>query len=118
MTYKNKKEIFTEISDKICLSDTNSDEINDFRISSLDNYEKVVEEIKTLKVIELDDFKGFMSYINYDHFIIFKIKKNYYFCDIGLTPMLNIHSMIKISDYKHHLRKDKIKEITNNSKKI
>ena len=73
----NKKEIFSEIRDIAF------EQINDVRLSSLKN-PKIIEEIKTLKIIELDNLKGFDTYANYDHYLIFKVKDDYYFCDTDL----------------------------------
>lgn len=115
MKNKDKIKIFTEITDKIYLSELVSDEIGELRFSSLDNCDKIIKEIKTLKVIELDNIEGFLSYMSYDHFIIFKYNKEHYFCNTELSLALGKHCMLKITDYRHHLRKDKIIEIRKNN---
>lgn len=111
MKYKYKKIVFAEITDKIYLSEIYSDEIRSFKVSSLENYEEIVNEIKTLKIIEIDKIESFISFINYDHFLIFKLKNEFYFCNTELVPLLDKHSMLKISDFPHFLRKDKINQI-------
>lgn len=105
----NKKEIFSPLRDCIYLKDTYK-HINDVKISSFDD-SFLIDEIKTLKVIELDNLESFTFYLNYDHFLIFKFENDYYFCDTELTPILGVYSMIKISDYSLYLRKDKLKNI-------
>ena len=104
----NKKEIFSEIRDIAF------EQINDARLSSLKN-PKIIEEIKTLKIIELDNLKGFDTYANYDHYLIFKVKDDYYFCDTDLIYTLNANSVIKIIDFHQYLRKDKLNKINENS---
>lgn len=106
-SYKNKKEIFSELRDKLFQQE------NDVKLSVLKNI-NVLETIKTLQVIELDNLKSFLSYINYDHFLIFKFNNEYYFCDTALVSS-NLNSMIKIIDFNQHLRKDKMKKINENS---
>lgn len=104
VNYNNKKEIFSEIRDILF------EQINDVKLSSLKN-PKIIEEVKTLKIIELDDLKSFYTYANYDHFLIFKVKDDYYFCITDLIYSLNVNSMVKISDYHQYLRKDKLDKI-------
>ena len=107
--YKKKKELFSEIRDRIY---HNADEdIYEVKISSLKNSEKIVEEIKSLKVIKLDNLEDFLPYLNYDHFLIFKVKNEYYFCDTELTSIYDKYGIIRVTDFKHHLRKDKMKKI-------
>lgn len=74
----------------------------------------LVNELKTLKVIELDNFESFSFYLNYDYYLIFKFKNIYYFCDTDLTSTRGITSLVKFVNYNHFLRKDKIKKIQNN----
>ena len=109
---KNNKEIFSELRDCIYLNPDINTEIKDVKISSLKN-PLLIDTIKTLDVIELDDIESFLNYVNYDHYLIFKIKKKYYFCDTELVPSLGKYSMIIISDYNIYLRKDKINKISN-----
>lgn len=108
LNYNNNKEIFSEIRDQLFK------QAKDVKISSLKNI-NILEAIKTLKVIELDSLKSFSSYINYDHYLIFKLNDDYYFCDTGLSFSLNANCMIKISDYNQIFRKDKINKINENS---
>lgn len=105
----NKKEIFSELRDQLYLIDTGGD-INEVKISSLKN-SNIINEIKTLQVIELDNLESFLSYVNYDHFLMFKFENDYYFCDTELTPSLQQYSLLKISDFNQHLRKDKIDKL-------
>lgn len=100
-----KKEIFSEFRDNYLFT-------KEIKLSELQN-QKIIDEIKTLKVIEIDDFKSFESYINYDHYLIFKKNDNFYFCDTELIPGLKDDSLIRIIDYNVYLRKDKIKRIQN-----
>lgn len=81
------------------------------KLSSLENKDKIINEIKTLKIIEIDNLDEFYSYSNYDHFLIFKNKNEYYFCNTELIPAVNKESLLKITDFNHYLRKDKIKKI-------
>lgn len=109
--HNNKKEIFSKLRTQIYYRDTFNDGL---RLSSLkDN--NLIEEIKTLKVIELDNLESFESYMNYDHFLIFRLKDDYYFCDTSLIPGIGTECLIKIIDYNQILRKDKIKKIDENS---
>lgn len=110
----NKKEIFSKLRECIFEKDNSYKHINEVKISLLKS-SNIVDEIKTLKVIELDDLESFLSYINYDYFLIFKFNDDYYFCDTELAPTLNIFSMLKLVDYKQYLRKDKIRKIDENS---
>jgi len=113
VNYNKKKEIFSELRDKIYEYGTsyiNEAQINEIKISSLKN-KKIIDEIRALKVIELDSLKGFFSYVNYDHFLIFKFNDEFYFCDTELAYSLREESMIKISDFNFYLRKDKMKKI-------
>ena len=112
MNYNNKKEIFSELRDFIYLNANTY--IKEVKISCLKNI-YIIEEIRNLKVIELDNLEDFIQYTNYDHFLIFKFQDDYYFCDTQFAPLLNTRSMIKISDFNQHLRKDKIKKIDENS---
>jgi len=102
---QNKKEIFSEFRKQIFNG------LNEIKLSSLTNKLKIINEFKSIKVIELDDLDTFESYVNYDHFLIFKNDNNYYFCDIELVPGLKKESLVKILDYNQYLRKDKIKKI-------
>jgi len=115
-----KKENFSELRDYIFAQtaaeltsfgwqSVNNDHV--VKISSLKNSKEIIEGIRTLKVIELDSLESFLSYLNYDHFLIFKFKNEYYFCDTILAPSLGLDSMIKISDFNQFFRKDKIKKI-------
>jgi len=110
-SHNNKKEIFSELSDQIYLKDI-FDHINEVKISSLKNI-NIVEEIKVLQIIELDSLNSFLSYVNYDHYLMFKFKDDFYFCDTELVPLLGIYSLIKIVDLNQYLRKDKISKINN-----
>ena len=103
-SYSNKKEIFSELRDQMFFKPS------EVRISSFKN-PKIIEEIKTLKVIELDNLASFISYVNYDHFLIFKFNNEFYFCDTELVSSLNTHCMLKITDFNQHLRKDKMRKI-------
>ena len=109
---QNNKEIFSELRDCIYLNPDINTEIKDVKISSLKN-PLLIDTIKTLDVIKLDNIESFLSYVKYDHFLIFKFEKNYYFCDTELVPSLGKYSMVKISDYNIYLRKDKINKISN-----
>lgn len=108
--YNNRKEIFSELHNIAYSFHINEVRINEVRISSLNN-NKIIEEIKTLCIIELDDIESFYSYVNYDHFLIFKFKDDYYFCITELVSNIGIHSMIKLLDFNLHLRKDKMLKI-------
>lgn len=107
---QNKKEIFSELRECIYEKEHN---INEVKISNLKT-PNIVDEIRTLKVIEIDNLESSLLYTNYDYFLIFKHKDDYYFCDTELTPNLNIFSMLKLVDYKQYLRKDKIRKIDEN----
>ena len=106
---QNKKEIFAELRDEIYLKDNKR--INAAKLSSFKN-SLLIETIRTLRVIELDDLESFLSFINYDHFLIFKYKDDYYYCDTELVPDLGIFSMLKITDYHLYLRKEKLNKIS------
>lgn len=108
LNYNNNKEFFSEIRDQLF------EQTKDVKISSLKNI-NILEAIKTLKVIELDSLKSFSAYINYDHYLIFKLNDDYYFCDTDLAFSLNANCMIKIADYNQIFRKDKINKINENS---
>jgi hypothetical protein len=108
----NKKEIFSELREQLYLKDVNNN-INEVKISCLKN-SNIINEIKTLQVIDLDNLESFLSYVNYDHFLMFKFEYDYYFCDTELTPSLGINSLLKIIDFNQHLRKDKIQKININ----
>jgi len=109
MNYNNKKEIFSELRDLLYFTFT--EKLDGVNLFSLINSKQIIEEIKKLQVIEIDDLENFLSYVNYDHFLIFKCDESYYFCDTQLVPSLNLHSMIKLLDFNQHLRKDKISKI-------
>lgn len=104
-----KIDIFLELNNKIW----NSIFLNNFseiKISNL-NY-KIIDEIKALKVIEIDNLESFNLYLSYDHYLIFKFNKEYYFCDTELSSTSNCKfSMVKIIDYNIIFRKDKINKI-------
>lgn len=107
---KNKREIFSELRDCVYIDDIYN-RINEVKISSLTN-NQIIDELKNLKVIELKTkLEEFSSYINYDHYLIFKLNDDYYFCDTELVQSLDIYSMVKMIDYHLYLRKDKIKKI-------
>lgn len=106
----NKKEIFAELRDEIYLKDTYK-HINEAKLSSFKNI-LLIETLKTLRVIELDDLESFLSYVNYDHFLIFKYKDDFYYCDTELVPELGKYSMLKIIDYHLYLRKEKLNKIS------
>ena len=106
--YKNNKEIFSEIRDKLF------EQAKDVKISSLKNI-NVLETIKTLKVIELDNFESFSSYTNYDHYLIFKFNEDYFFCDTELASLLNTSSMIRMTDFNQLFRREKLNKINENS---
>lgn len=108
----NKKEIFSELREQLYLKDV-TNHINEVKISYLKN-SNIINEIKTLQVIDLDNLESFLSYVNYDHFLMFKFEDDYYFCDTELTPSLGINSLLKILDFNQHLRKDKIKKLNTN----
>ena len=110
--HSNNKEIFDEIRDIIYNNSENAIDISDVKISSLKNL-YIIDEIKNLKVIELDNLDDFMSYVNYDHYLIFKYNNYYYFCDTELASYLDKLSLIKITDFSLYLRKDKINKIEN-----
>ena len=107
----NKKEIFSKLRDHIFLN-AHSEKMSEIKISSLENHE-VIGELKTLKIIELDNLESFLDYVNYDHFLIFKFEDNYYFCDTEMVSQLGMHSISKIIDFNQHLRKDKLEKIRN-----
>lgn len=109
--HNNKKEIFSELRDSL-YENSNEYNISNIKISSLKN-PKIIDEIKNLKIIELDNLEDFLSYVNYDHFMIFKHNNFYYFCDTGLSSYLGVLSLIKITDFNLYLRKDKIHNIEN-----
>ena len=116
LNHSYKKEIFSELREQIYSSlffPISKVRINEVKISTLNNH-KIIEEIKTLKVIELDNLENFFSYSNYDHFLIFKFNDEFYFCDTELASSLGIGSMIKILDFNLFLRKDKMKKIDDN----
>jgi hypothetical protein len=110
---QNKKEIFAELSDEIYLKDVviKDNTINEAKLSSFKNI-LLIETLKTLRIIELDDLESFLSYINYDHFLIFKYKEDFYFCDTELVPKLGKYSMLKMTDYHLYLRKEKLNKIS------
>ena len=108
LNYKDKKEIFSELRNVI------NGRLNEVKISLLKN-PQLVDEIKTLRVIELNSLESFLSYVNYDYFLMFKFNDDYYFCDTELVPTYNIKSMVKIIDFNYIFRKDKINKINENS---
>ena len=110
MNLKNKKEIFSEISNLIWSS---SDKIDEIRLSNLKNSKVIISEIKTFKVIELDNLESFNLYASYDNYLIFKLENSYYFCNTELIPALGKYSLIKMIDYIFLLRKDKILKLKN-----
>ena len=110
--HNNKNEIFYEIRDTIYRNSENAINISDIKISSLKNI-YIIDEIKNLKIIELNNLDDFISYVNYDHYLIFKFNNFYYFCDTELASYLNKLSLIKIIDFNLFLRKDKINKIEN-----
>lgn len=119
LDYNNKKEIFSELCNRIFENQTLYSKIwcpefGEVRISSLKN-QNIIEEIRTLKVIDLDNLESFISYINYDHFLIFKNSNDYYFCDTEYYPQFGFGCLIKLSDFNLYLRKDKMKKIQENS---
>ena len=113
MNHQSKKEVFSEVRNRIYLKSLNSG-LNDIKISTLKN-SQIINEIKNLQVIELDDLKDFHSYINYDHYLMFKLNDEYYFCDTELYPSLREFCMIKIIDFNQLFRKEKIMKIDENS---
>ena len=110
--HNNKKEIFYEIRDMTYKNTENAIDISDVKISSLKN-PNIIDEITNLKIIELDNLEDFISYVNYDHYLIFKFNNFYYFCDTELASYLDKLSLIKITDFNLYLRKDKINKIEN-----
>lgn len=72
----------------------------------------LIEDIKALNVIELDNIESFYSYCNWDHFLIFKVENDYYFCYTELVPSFDKAALLKILDYNLYLRKDKIDRIS------
>jgi hypothetical protein len=111
LNYKKKKEIFSELRNQPHLV---SGGLNEVKISLFKN-PQIIEEIKTLRVIELDNLESFLSYVNYDYFLMFKFNEDYYFCDTELVPTYNTQSMTKIVDFNQIFRKDKINKINENS---
>lgn len=103
----NKKEIFSEIIDYIYL---NVGTKNEIKLSLLKN-DNIIEELKTLQIIEIDDLESCFSYLNYDHFLIFKLKDYFYFCDTDIVISLGVNSIIKMLDFNQYFRKDKIERI-------
>ena len=112
MSNSNKKELFAELRHNLYFNLS-----NELKLSTLKSKYKdeIIDELKTLKIIELDDLQSFESYVNYDHYLIFKYDNQYYYCDTELVPGLKMESMIKIIDFNKYLRKDKIKKIDENS---
>jgi hypothetical protein len=110
----NKKEIFSELRRYLFFS-VDKGTNNELKLSTLKSKDEIVNEFKTLKTIEIDNLGSFESYVNYDHYLIFKFNDEYYFCDTELVPGLKEKSMIKITDYNQLLRKDKIKKIDENT---
>jgi len=110
--HNNKKEIFFEIRDIIYDNSENAIDISDVKIYSLKT-PHIIDEMKNLKIIELNNLDDFMSYVNYDHYLIFKFNNFYYFCDTELASYLDKLSLIKITDFSLYLRKDKINKIEN-----
>jgi hypothetical protein len=110
LNHKNKKDIFSEFRNEF----RNHGNLNEVKISLFKN-PQIIEEIKSLRVIELNNLESFLSYVNYDYFLMFKINDDYYFCDTELVPTHNIYSMTKITDFNQLFRKDKINKINENS---
>ena len=108
--YKTKKEIFSELRSQIYQLDTFEVGV---KLSSLNNI-KIIDQIKALKVIELDNIESFVFYKNYDHYLMFKFNDEYYFCDFDLFPGIGEQCLIKLVDYNRYLRKDKINKINEN----
>lgn len=106
-THKNKKEIFSEIINYIYSNIGAEDEI---KLSLLKN-DSIIEELKTLQIIEIDDLESCFSYLSYDHFLIFKLKDYFYFCDTDIVISLGVKSIIKMLDFNQYFRKDKIERI-------
>jgi hypothetical protein len=102
-----KKEIFSVLRDLIFLT-------KEIKLAEFNN-NRLIEEMKSLKVIELDNLKDLHSYINYDHYLIIKNNNNYYFCDVDLYPGIGEQCLLKVIDYNQILRKDKIKRIDENT---
>lgn len=105
---QSKKVIFSELTSNL-FHDVN----NEINLSSLRSKfkEEIIKQIKTLKIIELNNLESFYKYVNYDHYLIFKFNNDYYFCETDLVPALKLESMIKINDFNNLLRKDKINKI-------
>jgi hypothetical protein len=110
LNLKNKKEFFSEIINLIWSS---SDKIDEIRLTNLKNSKVIISEIKTFKVIELDNLESFVLYASYDNYLIFKFENSYYFCSTELIPILGKFSLIKMIDYIFLLRKDKILRLKN-----
>jgi hypothetical protein len=102
--------IFLKFRD-IIYNNITSDTTNDIRISCLENSNEIIDAIKTLKVIEIDNFESFFLYTNYDYYLLFKLIDDYYLCDTGLATTYGDKSMIRLVDYSYYLRKDKINQI-------
>ncbi len=73
---------------------------------------QLIEDLKALDVIELDNIEGFYSYCNWNHFLIFKLENDYYFCYTELVPSFDKAALLKILDYNLYLRRDKINKIS------
>ena len=110
MNYSNKKKIFSEICQVIYLNDMHSNILSEIKISKLKT-PYIADEIKTLRVIVIDNIESFLSYTNYDYFLIFNVKEEYYFCETASAKTYGIYSMIKLLDFNQYLRKDKMKKI-------
>jgi hypothetical protein len=112
MNYNNKRNFFSEVSNVIYLNDMQSDKFNlsEIKMSNLKT-PFIIDEIKAIRVIELDNIESFSSYTNYDYFLIFKVKCDYYFCETALAKTYGIYGLIKLLDFNQHLRKEKMKKI-------
>lgn len=107
MKYNDKKDIFSELINQLFRKGTFELGV---KLSSFEN-EKLIEELKNLKLINIDKLEDFENYSNYDYFLIFKHDDEYYFCDTKMIPSLGTDSLIKLIDFKHFLRKDKLTKI-------
>lgn len=106
------KDIFDVIINAYLVTDTSTE----YKISSLNV--SLVNKLKALKVIKLDNLESFLSYLNYDYYLIFKFKNIYYFCDTALASARGITSLVKLINYNHFLRKDKILKINNKNDEL
>lgn len=114
VSLKSKKAIFSEFW-KASYYLESQKEICGYGVSEVkvSHSKKLIEELKTLKVIELDNFESFLNYLNFDYYLIFRYNDEFYFCDTELATTYK--SLIKLVDYNIHLRKDKINKINENT---